>query len=166
MGGANKVNLRPTLYLDVFSSKTGPCFRTVIVKHVFLLRLYSTRKIILRKALDGAEIQFLYFFPRPWRFTQKSKARINAWIIHKTINLNALSQPVPTIIINQKFDDHFERFAVQGVIYFRIHIFYTRNIPSDLKTASSIKPECLPHCARLYQGCSYVFQKLLPVKQM
>ncbi len=47
------------------------------------------------------QIQIFHFLAGPWRFTQKFKARLYAWVFNKAIYLDKFTQDMPPKMINQ-----------------------------------------------------------------
>ena len=69
----------------------------------------------------GFKIEALYFLSCPGSFTQKLQTRSDAGILKKTIDGNAFTEFLPSILRDQLFQYFLEGFPVQWVIWVRVH---------------------------------------------
>jgi hypothetical protein len=63
----------------------------------------------------ASSIEILDLFPRPRRASQKLEARGYAWIVGETADRDVIGHPFPADVIDQLFQDRFQRDAVEGV---------------------------------------------------
>jgi len=61
-------------------------------------------------------IEVFHFLAGPLGFTQKLKARFNAWIVREAINGDTATKFLPAIIFNQLGQNFLERDSVQRIV--------------------------------------------------
>ena len=61
---------------------------------------------------DRVKIQPFDFFSSPVRLAKEFQTAVDAWIVVKAIDVDALTQSLPTILSNQVLEDRFERNSV------------------------------------------------------
>ena len=61
-------------------------------------------------------VEIFHFLARPICFTQKLKARFNAWIVRKAIDGDTASKFLPAVIFNQFGQNFLEGDSVQGIV--------------------------------------------------
>jgi hypothetical protein len=70
-------------------------------------------KILL--PFPGAQIQRFDLFPGPGRSSQKLQARFDTGIILETLDIDAPAQFIPTVMLHEVDENHFQGYAVQGI---------------------------------------------------
>ena len=64
----------------------------------------------------GSQIQFFHLFSCPGRPAQKLQTGLDAGIIRKALNGNAPAQFFPAVMLHKAGQDHFKRYAMQGIV--------------------------------------------------
>lgn len=66
---------------------------------------------------DRVHIQSLDLFSGPVCFPKKLQAAVDARLMVETIDFDAVTQLLPTVLVNQVLEDRFQRDAVERILW-------------------------------------------------
>jgi hypothetical protein len=74
-------------------------------------------------SVEGPEVKVFYLFTGPVSLAQKGKAGFDAGVGVETVNVNAGPQAFPTEVVHQLYQNTFQRFTVQRVVFLFFHSY-------------------------------------------
>ena len=68
------------------------------------------------------DIEIFHFFPGPGRFSKEGKARLDAGIVPETPDVNDTAQIIPSEMLNEFSQDHFQRLSMKGIFWWHNYL--------------------------------------------
>jgi hypothetical protein len=74
-------------------------------------------------SVEGPEVKVFYLFAGPVSLAQKGEAGLDAGVRIETVNVYAGPQAFPAEVVHQLYQNTFQRFTVQRVVFLFFHSY-------------------------------------------